>query len=133
MTYSRMVELIAKRTGVPERVVRMVLGTQNDIMRACLIRQESVHFPRLLKIHSEPRSYKVPENNLDGLVVDAKGDFLISSWAGTCVYRVSKDGAKTTVALPDLKDAADVGYDAKRNLLLIPLFSDHQLLIVAVE
>jgi len=66
VTYSRMVELIVKRTGVPERVVRTVLGTQNDIMRACLIRQESVHFPRLLKIHSEPRSFKVPENNIDG-------------------------------------------------------------------
>ena len=66
MTYSRMVELIAKRTGMPEAVIRIVLGVQNDIMRACLIRQETVHFPRLLKIHSEPRTYKVPERKLNG-------------------------------------------------------------------
>lgn len=76
---------------------------------------------------------QLPESNLDGVVVDARGDFLISSWAGACVYRVSKDGSETSVALADLKDAADLGYDAKRDRLLIPFFSDDKLEIVTVE
>ena len=65
---------------------------------------------------------RLPENNLDGIVADAYGDWLISSWAGGCVYRVSP-GGNAVVALPELDAPADLGIDAKRGRLLLPWFN----------
>lgn len=56
-----MVELIVRRTGIPAQAVRHILDTQSDIMRTCLIQQETVHFPKLLKIHSESRVFRLPD------------------------------------------------------------------------
>src|SRR5690606_4178169 len=44
-----------------------------------------------------------------------------SSWEGSAVYRGTPEGDFTAV-VSDVKAPADIGYDAKRNALLIPLF-----------
>jgi hypothetical protein len=68
----------------------------------------------------------LPVNQLDGLVRDATGAFLVSSWAGLAVYRVTGDGQVST-AIPDLQAPAGIGYDRARNRLLIPLGHDDKV------
>ena len=62
MTYARMVEVIAKRTGIPKSAVRHVLDTQCDVMRASLSAQSDVHFPHLMKITAAPRKISFPQH-----------------------------------------------------------------------
>jgi sugar lactone lactonase YvrE len=69
---------------------------------------------------------KLPAAQLDGVVADGKGNFLISSWEGKCVYKVDSDG-NSTVAVADLDAPADIGWDALRSRLLIPWFNTGQL------
>ncbi|MEO6594774.1 MAG: hypothetical protein ABIP94_08480 [Planctomycetota bacterium] len=74
-----------------------------------------------------------PAAQLDGLVrVEPNGDsgatgyWLATSWAGSCVYRFDAGGGCT--ALPArLEQPADCGLDAKRHLLLVPLFGSNRL------
>jgi sugar lactone lactonase YvrE len=65
---------------------------------------------------------KLPEAGLDGIV--AVGDTLyISSWKGSGVYK-GKLGGTFELALPNLKGPADIGYDKKRNRLLVPRLTE---------
>jgi hypothetical protein len=72
----------------------------------------------------------MPTGFLDGIVAFSNG-FLVSSWVGFStatnklgkVYFVALDGTVTTVA-SDLENPADIGFDFKRNRLLIPELPD---------
>ena len=68
---------------------------------------------------------RLPAAQLDGLVKTKDGVYLISSWAGSCVYSL-KDGV-VTLAIPNLPEPADLGYDAKRERLLVPYFKLNKL------
>lgn len=75
---------------------------------------------------------KLPTGQLDGLVrVEATTPgtapyWLMTSWAGKCVYRFEVTGASTR--LPGLfEQPADCGYDSQRRRLLLPLFGKHRL------
>ncbi len=71
-----------------------------------------------------------PKGALDGLLMLDDGSYLISSWAGSAIYRLSKDGTYTTMA--DSLDApADLGYDSKRNRVLVPLFKQNKVVILS--
>jgi len=70
----------------------------------------------------------LPTGLLDG-IVPVKGGFLVSSWvdfsnatAGV-IYFVGRDGTITQVA-GGFQNASDIGYDTKRNRLLIPELPD---------
>lgn len=63
----------------------------------------------------------LPSGQLDGLFVGRDGTFFVSSWAASAVYR-GKPGEAFEVAVSDVASPADIGYDGKRNRLLIPLF-----------
>lgn len=69
---------------------------------------------------------KLPKNNLDGIVEDAKGHLLISSWAGKCVYRVYAKN-EVSEAIENLDAPADIAWDAKRQSLIVPWFLSGQL------
>lgn len=70
-----------------------------------------------------------PEGRLDGIVALPGGEFLVSSWAGARVYRLG--GAGAPVAVTDsVPSPADIAYDAKRNRLLIPVFTEDRLLFL---
>ncbi len=69
-----------------------------------------------------------PNRQLDGIVFLADGGFLFSNWADSTVYRVGADGAVTRV-VQNVAAPADIGLDATRNRLLIPLFMDNKVLI----
>jgi hypothetical protein len=49
--------------------------------------------------------------------------YLVSSWEGSAVYR-GKPGGDWSLVLGDLRAPADIGYDSKRNRILVPLSMD---------
>lgn len=62
------------------------------------------------------------KGQLDGLVRGRDGALLVSDWKRSAVYRVRPDGAPE-IAVRDLPSPADIGYDARRNRLLVPLMT----------
>lgn len=73
--------------------------------------------------HGERRDVtKVPAGGLAGLI--KVGDsFLVASWQTSSIYR-GKLGGTFEVALADQKSPADIGYDTKRERLLVPHFTE---------
>lgn len=63
----------------------------------------------------------LPGGQLDGLVRTRAGDYLVSSWEAQAVFRVDSAG-NATVIVEGVEAPADIGYDAQRNRVLIPLF-----------
>jgi sugar lactone lactonase YvrE len=63
---------------------------------------------------------KLPKGSLDGIV--KVGDVLyVSSWEGQAVYK-GKIGGAFEPALQSLEAPADIGFDKKRNRILVPRF-----------
>jgi sugar lactone lactonase YvrE len=76
-------------------------------------------------------SVELPAGSLDGLVRLPDGAVLVSSWDSSSVY-YGKDG-KFTPLVTDAKSPADIGYDAQRNSVLIPLFTENAVLLQPVK
>lgn len=75
---------------------------------------------------------KFPKGSLDGIVALPNGDFLVSSWDASGVFR-GKPGGSFTIVLEGVKAPADIGYDTKRNRLLVPLFQDNEVRVYDVK
>src|SRR5574341_61001 len=75
---------------------------------------------------------KPPAGSLDGVVRAADGSLLVSSWDAQAVYRLGPGGA-WTVAVDSVEAPADIGYDAKRDRVLIPLFTRNEVRIAPVR
>jgi len=69
---------------------------------------------------------KPPAGSLDGVVRLADGSLLVSSWEAKAVYRLAAGGA-WTVAVDSVEAPADIGYDSKRQRVLIPLFTGNEV------
>jgi len=65
---------------------------------------------------------------LDGIVFTRDGSYLFSSWGDRAVHRVDAQGA-TSRLLEDVESPAAIGYDAKRNRVLVPLFTPNKVVI----
>jgi hypothetical protein len=66
----------------------------------------------------------LPTDGLDG-IVQSGGFFYITSIFGGSVFRMTTGGAQVTTIMEDLVSPADLGFDSRRNRLLIPsLFGD---------
>jgi len=74
----------------------------------------------------------LPKGGLDGLVHLSDGSFLVSSWDAKAVYR-GKPGGAFTAIVENVNAPADIGYDTKRNRLLIPHFMDSIVTIHNVQ
>ena len=70
-----------------------------------------------------------PTGSLDGLVAMDDGSLIMSSWAGSAVYRLDKNGSYSTIA-DSLKSPSDIGYDNKRNRILVPLFLEDKVVFL---
>lgn len=68
------------------------------------------------------------ELQLDGVVPLPDGRLLVSSWGSSCVYAVAAEGSMECV-VEGVEAPADIGYDATRNRVLIPLFNTSELRI----
>jgi hypothetical protein len=64
----------------------------------------------------------------DGVVLLPDGGFLATSWSDQCVYRVGADGILTK-ALEGVEAPADLGWDAARMRMLVPLFNANRIVI----
>jgi sugar lactone lactonase YvrE len=71
-------------------------------------------------------SLKLPKGGLDGIARLSDGKFLISSWEGSCVFAGPAAGPFEPL-VSGVDAPADIGYDSKRNRLLIPLFKQNAL------
>ena len=73
----------------------------------------------------------VAEGSLDGVI--AVGDrLMVSSW-GSQEIHAGTVGGEFSAVVTDVQSPADIGYDATRNMILIPLFQLNELRIVPVE
>lgn len=70
----------------------------------------------------------LPQGSLDGVVM-ADGDLLISSWDAQAVFR-GPVGGPFEIVVSDVPAPADIGYDAQRGRVLIPLFEGNAVRIV---
>ena len=68
------------------------------------------------------------QRQLDGIEMLPDGGFVMSSWGDQTVYRVGADGTLTKV-LEGVEAPADIGYDARRNRVLVPLFNANRVVI----
>ena len=78
------------------------------------------------------KAQKLPQGQLDGVVPLDGGDFLVSSWAGSAVYR-GKPGGDWKAVHENVKSPADIGWDSKRKRLLIPGFQTSSVFIIPLE
>jgi hypothetical protein len=69
---------------------------------------------------------KLPKGSLYGIVATNHGT-LVSSWEGSAIYRLS--GGQTEEVVSGVDAPADIGYDSKRNRVLIPLFNADAVVI----
>jgi hypothetical protein len=74
----------------------------------------------------------LPAGGLDGIALAADGQLLISSWEGSAVFRGPATGPFEPVA-ENLASPADIGFDSKRNLLLIPLLQEDRVVISPLD
>jgi sugar lactone lactonase YvrE len=75
---------------------------------------------------------KLPQGQLDGVVVLDGGDVLVSSWGGKSIYR-GKPGAEWKPAVEGIESPADIGWDAKRKRLLVPSFMTNAVILNPLE
>lgn len=72
----------------------------------------------------------VPAGSLDGLVVLSDGRVVVSSWATSSVYIIGPDGPVELAS--GLNSPADIGYDATRAYILVPLFRENRVQAVPI-
>lgn len=75
---------------------------------------------------------RLPNRQLDGLVHLADGSFVVSSWYASAVFR-GKPGGSFSPILESISMPADLGYDSKRHLLLVPASSLNHVTIHPVQ
>lgn len=65
---------------------------------------------------------------LDGIVETPDGGLLFSSWGDSAIYQIGSNGEVGKV-ITGVTSPADIGFDAKRNRVLIPLFLEDRVVI----
>lgn len=78
-----------------------------------------------LKGKKKGEATKLPNGGLDGIVAVGE-ELLISSWNAKAIYR-GKPGGEFKPAFEELEAPADIGFDSKRNRVLVPRFQAHQV------
>ncbi len=69
---------------------------------------------------------------LDGIVFTSDGGFVFSNWADKSVTQVGADGSVRRI-IQDVESPADIGYDARRNRVLVPQMMDDRILFKDLE
>jgi sugar lactone lactonase YvrE len=73
----------------------------------------------------------VADRQLDGIVFLNDGGYAFSSWGDRAVHQVNAAGTEGAI-LENVESPADIGYDAQRNRVLVPLFNANQVIIKEV-
>lgn len=72
-----------------------------------------------------------PTGSLDGVIVLDDGTTLISSWETSSVYRGS--GGDYQAIIEDVPSPADIGFDTRRDRVLIPIFNENRVIIQPID
>ena len=65
----------------------------------------------------------------DGIEQVSDGRWLVSSWADSSIYAIPAAGGTPTRLITGVNTPADIGYDSKRNRVLVPLFTENRVVI----
>ncbi|MFW6206250.1 MAG: SMP-30/gluconolactonase/LRE family protein [Gemmatimonadota bacterium] len=76
---------------------------------------------------------ELPGGQLDGVEVLADGSMLVSSWETGSVYHVRLGEDDPTAVVSGVPSPADIGWDADRSRVLIPVFNDDRLIFHTVS
>lgn len=71
---------------------------------------------------------KLPKGSLDGLIIVSPDKVYVSSWEAKAVFAGPMAGP-FKAAITDVPAPADIGYDAKRKKVMVPLFQDNAVAI----
>lgn len=74
----------------------------------------------------------LPRGQLDGVVHIPDGHWLVTSWSGMAVYRGTGKGSFEPI-LQAVPTPADIGYDTKRHLLLLPASANNSVTLHAIS
>lgn len=80
----------------------------------------------LTKDGKKEQAQNLPKGSLDGIVKAQDGSVLVSSWEAKAIYQ-GKPGAEFKEVVSGIESPADIGYDSKRNRVLVPLFMKDEL------
>jgi sugar lactone lactonase YvrE len=69
----------------------------------------------------------LPGGQADGIVRMNDGSYLVSSWETQAVYRIPADGGPAEIVVEGVPSPADIGWDAQRQRVLIPVFQEDRL------
>jgi sugar lactone lactonase YvrE len=73
---------------------------------------------------------KPPAGGLDGLVRASDGAWLVSSWNDSTVRRLMPGDTAWIAVVRGVESPADIGFDTRRQRILIPLFNANRVRIV---
>jgi sugar lactone lactonase YvrE len=74
-------------------------------------------------------SVKPPKGQLDGVLARPNGELLVASWEGKAIY-AGKPGGEWRTLLADIEAPADIGWDSKRNVLIVAQFTTNALTLL---
>ena len=74
----------------------------------------------------------LPFNRLDGLIKTNDGRLITSSWKAEGIYEITPQ-YKLNKIVDGLTSPADLGYDTKRNRLLVPLFLKDEIMTYSLD
>lgn len=80
----------------------------------------------LTKDGKKEQAQNLPKGSLDGIVKAQDGSVLVSSWEAKAIYQ-GKPGSEFKEVVSGIESPADIGYDPKRNRVLVPLFMKDEL------
>lgn len=66
------------------------------------------------------RERSLPTGRIDGIVALADGGLLVASQDGHTIYHVAANGGPITQVAKDIEVPAAIGYDSKRNRVIVP-------------
>jgi sugar lactone lactonase YvrE len=75
---------------------------------------------------------KLPKGQNDGIVALDGGEYLVTSWEGSAIYR-GKPGGEWKPVVENVKSPADIGWDSKRKRVLIPVFQGNSVILQPLQ
>jgi hypothetical protein len=113
------------KKGVPEKLIAdKELGGPNGLLAddkgVWAVTFGSGEIYRVGTDGKKEPAQKLPQGMLDGIAKLADGSIAVSSWGANAIYK-GTPGGTFDVLVKDVKSPAGIGYDSKRNVLLIPL------------
>lgn len=80
----------------------------------------------LTKDGKKEQAQNLPKGSLDGIAKAQDGSVLVSSWEAQAIYQ-GRPGGEFKEVVSGIESPADIGYDPKRNRVLVPLFMKDEL------